>query len=429
MARTSTQVDLAIVQKISSNFSNADVSDGSVIKDIVADSVSPEFGNVYTEIENIQDFANFVGNASTLTTEQMDDIASNYNKTRLLATTSTGEVTFRTKTKPTSTITIGNIDGSGGVSVLTKTLDDGSILGFETTATVYFTTSTAYNSSTGYYEVVAPIESTGTGTKYNISVGSITTLATSISGVNSVYNAISTSGATDDETNEELAARITVYFNGSSKVNAAGYKTIALDVSGVKSCNVVDPNSSESIRGAGTIDVYVYGTDYDTVSQESLTYTTGTNYYKLSKTPVYNISSVLALVSGVTTILTQNTDYELVNDTTSIYNSSVQSLDKVFLKDGGIKPDNGTAFLTTYTYNKLVETVQDEYETAENYILNGDVLVRQTDPAIIDIEMTILLYSGYRNQATYDKISTLVSDYITSQGVGSKISTSDIVFY
>lgn len=93
------------------------------------------------------------------------------------------------------------------------------------------------------------------GAAYNGNAGTIDIIVTPVPGIGRIYNGSQITGGADEESDDELRARVQdSYVHITNGVNAAYYKNLALSVRGVKSAAVVG-NS----RGAGTVDVYVLG--------------------------------------------------------------------------------------------------------------------------------------------------------------------------
>lgn len=433
MAKLSAEILQEMIDFLStnSNFTDVDKGEGSVLRDVVLDSVARQLEKIYTEIESTKQLSLFVENAELITESDMDSIAQNYNLTRLPATKAVGEITFRKKNLPGSPITIGNIEGTGGIILATRQLSDGTTVQFITTETVILNTNAVLNPATNYYEVVADIEAIIEGNSGNVSTGSITNLESAISGIDTVYNSVPTGSGSAAETNTELASRILLAIAGNNRVNKAGYELfVRNNFVKVTDVLVVDPNKPDSVRGPGTIDIYVLGDDIRSTSEEITFIDSGVSEYSLSNKPVSSITSLTAKVSGVDTVLTQDTDYELLKDGTSIVAYSTTSKDKIKFKDLGIKPDDGTAFTINYSYNKLINDVQEFYELEENKILCVDVMIKETIPVLLDIEFSVKYFSGNTTRLLelQESIINALTSYISDLGLGATVSQSDIVF-
>ena len=116
--------------------------------------------------------------------------------------------------------------------------------------------------SSGQNYALVPITAAEEGAAGNANGGTVTILVTPIAGIGRIYNGSLIRGGCDMETDEELRARLLDSFiNISNGTNAAYYKRIAMEVSGVASVSVVG-----CARGAGTVDVYVLGADAENLT-------------------------------------------------------------------------------------------------------------------------------------------------------------------
>lgn len=414
---------------INTNFTDVDKSAGSVLRDVSLDSVAKQLALVYAELEANKNMYFFLDRAEIISHEDMDSIANDFNLIRLVSKKATGEILFRKKSIPNTPITIGTIDGKGGILLATRQLSDGAVVQFITTETVTLQNTAILNPLTNYYEVVAKIEAIIAGVSGNISTGSITNLESSVSGIDTVYNTIPTVGGAEEETNTELASRIILAIAGNSRVNRSGYELfIKNNFVSVNDILVVDPNNPDSVRGPGTIDIHIFGSEI-AVHSEDITYTDGVTEYNLTSRPVSSIDSLVAKVSGTDTILTQGVDYELQKDTTSTLSYGTKANDKVKFIDLGIKPDNGTVFTIVYSYNKLVADIQDFYNLDENNILGIDVMIKETVAVLFDISFSLNYYSGnaLKHTELENKIVTALTTYLEGLGLGAEVSQSDIV--
>ncbi len=107
----------------------------------------------------------------------------------------------------------------------------------------------------GDESVLVPITAENAGAGYNTKGGSINIIVTPVAGVTRVYNGSVLNNGRDEEDDESLRARIIdSYKNIPNGTNDAYYKSLALSVEGVVTAGVVG-----RARGAGTVNVYVFG--------------------------------------------------------------------------------------------------------------------------------------------------------------------------
>ncbi len=422
-AKTKEEIAQSIIDLIQSYRPDADIATGTVLKDIVIDQVAEILEVNYDDLESIRK-SHSINYASELSDSQVDDLAANWNLTRLVATAASGQVTFTKYSQPSTTIRIGNADGSGGVVVSTQRNTDGSYYSFITTETVYLTPTTIPNSTTGYYEVTAAVSASVTGTASNVAAGTISVFS-GVSNVDAVNNQYALSGGTDIETSTALILRIQTASQSRLLGTRPGYISLISEISGVEDVEVVTPNSSERIRSAygNEVDIIILGDDIANTS-ETLTYSGASNIY-IANTPVSSITQV----AGTTIIYTEGIDYEVVLDSTSETRNSNEALDKIVWLTGGSAPSLSSSYTVTYSYNRLVTTVQDELDSDENNLVTSDVLIRQGVEVLVDVELTAGIYSGTNSSYAETQIVDALTDYINSLELGDPLQQSDIVFY
>ena len=158
---------------------------------------------------------------------------------RKLAVKSQGEVTF-SRSVPTNTDVVipkGTVVSTAGPQIRQ----------FTTLETATITKNTG--------SVTVKAEAVEGGASYNVIKDTISVLVTPPAGVTGVTNQMAFSGGSDEESDEELRGRVIYsYRDISNGTNAVYYKRLAESVEGVYSASVVS-----RARGAGTIDVYVWG--------------------------------------------------------------------------------------------------------------------------------------------------------------------------
>jgi len=114
--------------------------------------------------------------------------------------------------------------------------------------------------------VTAPITAIAEGADYNAVAGMLGIIVTPVIGIGRVVNGSPITGGADTESDEALRARVKAsYETISNGANAAYYQSLAMSVSGIGSASVVG-----GARGAGTVNVYVLGSDGSTVTAAKL---------------------------------------------------------------------------------------------------------------------------------------------------------------
>ena len=164
--------------------------------------------------------------------------AAQRNITRKAAVKAVGSVTFYTDAETHEDILI-----PGGTQVCTT----GDMLRFVTDEDV----TLEANDSDVSVGVTAALP----GACYNVAPNTVGIIVTPVSGVDRVVNDAQFTGGADEESDEELRARVAEsYAHISNGANAAYYRAQAMSVDGVYAASVVGMG-----RGAGTVDVYVCG--------------------------------------------------------------------------------------------------------------------------------------------------------------------------
>ena len=431
MALSVEQVKNSLVNQILQNFPTAEVDTGSVLRDVFVDPQSVQIAALSEEIDYVYYLNTFVQNADKITEEDLDEIGATYGVARNGGDIATGSITFQSLTRPTQDIQIGANDGSGGISVKTLMTEGGNSYEFTTTQTVYLKTDATYNTEHGCYEVTAPIRASIAGSQYNLGIGTIKVLVDGIASITGVYNYTPTTGGTDRQNNAEYARSIQDTILGSSKNIESGIDSILKSIDGVQEVKTLHPNSSEEPTDAGYAISYIRGTQEEIVSDYTFTYVNTTQEYDLSKKPVLRIISVNAIVNGEQKTLEAGTDYYLYSDPNSLYDNTVNSVDKIiFLKTASGTPDPNTDVTVSFSYNKLIETCQNTLnDNLQNYLILGNLLVAQATPIIIDFSTTIKLKYNYNTEVVKNEILTGISNYIKSLPLGGDITQEQMFSY
>lgn len=165
--------------------------------------------------------------------EFLDAHAQTRGMTRKAATPATGELT---------------ISGAAGTVIPAGSMFSTTSLNPEDPAMSYITTAQATISATG--SVTVNIQCTEAGSEGNTGENTIILLASSITGITAVTNPEEVSGGTDQETDEDLIARIEEYdqTQGDSFVgNMADYRRWATSVAGIGNASIIPPTDDSGI--------------------------------------------------------------------------------------------------------------------------------------------------------------------------------------
>lgn len=417
----------SLISDILANQPNADITDGSLIRDLMVDPQSIQIYFLEERIDYVKLLSSFITNAENITKEDLDDIGANYNITRAKPLPSTGVITFRTKSLPQKDIRIGNQDGTGGISVQTLNIQDGIAINFLTTETVYMKTNAAYNSESGYYEVSAPIQSVSSGIETNVAIGTIIKLGQIITGIDSCYNYIATTGGTDEENNKDYASDISVIIQGGNQNTYNGLLKLIDNYDGVIDYKIYHPNSDTYSTDSGYVFIFIRGNQLSSTS-ENIIYSNSIKYYGLRYKPINSIVSVNALVKNKNTILQENISYYLYKDTTSINSYSSNSGDGIeFILSNNILPDPNSVFTVNYTYNILINNIQNTINQAiKDLLILGNFIVKEATGINVILSSDIKLKYQYNNVNIQNEILSGIQNYLSKFEINSIIKQSDV---
>lgn len=427
MAKSENLIKNDLISSLLANEPNADVQDGSLIRDINIDPQAVQMSYLYDENDYVKLLAAWKNNAETLTREDLDNIGSNFDQTRKSATYASTVITFRTKNKPQERIRIGNEDGTGGIQVKSMSLDNDTYYQFSTTQTVYMETEPEFNNSTGFYEVNAPATAVLAGPDSNVGVGTLIILETPISGIESVYNYVAANGGEEEQGNTDFANDLSIAIQGATKNTESGIKNTLNKLDGISEIKIFNPNSEEN-TDTGLVYAFVKS-NVEKLARDTFTYINTYNSYKLSKRPVKRIISVKAYYNGVLKDLIQNVDFYLEKDNTSIYSYSINSNDRIVFNYEN-KPDNNSEIIIDYVYASIVEEGQDLIFQEENGILIlGNIIVKLATPVLIDMLLDIKLKYGFNTNNYKNDILTGIQNYINSFKMGEDLTTIQLYTY
>ena len=415
---TDIEISQSIVTNIQSLSPDADVSSGSVLKDLVADSPATLMGLLGQSVDNISN-AQSISQVSRLSDLQVENLAANFLLVRKVPTVSQGFETIFRRTAPPTTINI-----SAG-STITTQRDNTNIIHSFTVLTSGTITSGSYNSTTGLWETTLAVESVGTGTSENVAANTIT-VCNGLSGVDGCTNRLAFTSGTDKESNAQLALRITTAAQARMLGTAPGYQSLVDAISGVESSIVVTPGN-ESIRSSAgnEVDVIVMGSDLASATQVEIFNSLNGMCVYLDYTPV----SIVATVIGASLNFISGVDYQFVSDTNSENYGSNKALDKIVWLSGGSKPAESESYTIGYSYNKLIGDVQDVIDLPANLLLASDVLVREATEVLVDLAFTVAITSGKNKADAKNEIETAIATYMATLTMAYPLEMSDIDFY
>lgn len=400
-----------------------DTSSTTVLYSLLLKAMSDMLGEANTALGTIQT-AQGIGDPANTDQFDLDDIAYNLSLTRKSPTASTGFVTFRRSTAPTSDLRIGLEDGSGGVVVKTGNDADGSV-SFQTTQTVFFTSSTTKDSISGFYEVSAPITCQSLGTVGDLGAGTITVMVNSVSGVTACVNKVATANGKDLESNEELAVRMGSKIMGLQPGIIEGLRTIAFGQAGVLDASVVGPDDSSFQRSIiGAVDLVIKGSSPSTTI-DTFTYNDPSPHL-FSSRPVLAVGQVVSTVGLTQGSLLEGAQWSFSQDTVGEAQNSVSSNDHLSWA-GTDQPNVGEDVVVSYTYDALIQGIQDIVDQDDGHFPAATVMVKQGTQVFLDMTFSIVRSGHVDSTSLRNNIATAISTYIASLGLGATIAQSVLV--
>ena len=427
MAKDINEIKNSLISSLLSNESNADIQDGSLIRDIAIDPQSLQISNLYDVNDYVKLLAAWKNNAENLLEEDLDAIGNNLDVERKPATYATCIITFRTKTLPTKRIRIGNENGTGGVQIKSMNLEDDSYYQFSTTKTVYMETDTKLDETSGFYEVSAPCTAVLAGPESNVGVGTLIIMETPISGIESVYNYVAATGGSNIQNNASYAEDMSIAIQGATKNTENGIIDILNELDNISEVKIFNPNSEESSK-TGTVYAYIK-TDNEELYSENFIYSVNSNNYKLTKRPIKRIESVKAYYNGIQRECIENIDYYLKKDESSLYKYSINSNDSIVFNFEQ-HPDNNTEVVVNYIYVKKVEDAQNLILEKENDILIlGNIIVKTSQPVLVDLTLNVKLKYGYNTDENQNSVISGIQNYINSFKMGEDLTAVELFSY
>jgi uncharacterized phage protein gp47/JayE len=400
---------------ITGAFPKADVSNGSILSDIVIIPPAQEIAKLYDQDQRTSDNQAL----ATASEDGLAIIGSNLNKSRIPAIAANGIITLFSYTPPTSDITI-----SAGTLVGTTTGSSTAQVQFRITQTVvlYVVLASSYlNADTGLYEIQAPIECTTPGIIGVVGSQTINVLVSAVTGLSGCYNATATSGGADLEDKEIYRQRLSIAWQGNTLCTDNGILSIALAQTGVEDAILVAHGNSPR-QEFGAIDVYIKGvTPAQYVDSFLIDVNSPQQYFVTTKQPL--------LTTGLQTIIYSDSgsvappSASILRDT-SAYAGSIKASDRVYWSSP-LPAASGTVY-TTYTYNGLVETLQGYFTNTNADIANANILVKWATAIGIDVTVTIKVLNGYDSlNVTFD-IQDALALFFDGVSIGTQIQQADV---
>lgn len=422
MIKTSEEVQESLKQNIAYENPNIDLESGNVARDVGVDAFSAEISALYTEQDRIRRI--FLLDETAFTDDEADQLASSVGLSRLDATYATGVVIFGSTELPSAgssfTIPAGTTVSTSGDTQTSQV--------YYTLSDAYITSSTVINPVTGYYEVSVPVKCQSSGSSGNVGSGAINTIISTVNKVSVCYNPDSITNGTGQETTTELIERIKLKIRGSTYGTVPSYLAKVYEDPRVLDAVVVDPDNEFSVRGPGTVDIYVLGNESG--SAEQLVSDTNLKTVQLLSTPVKsNSSQPVTVILDNATVLTEGGAFTIVKDNSSEYASSSKAKDRLIWSNSAYEDYIRTASYYTikYNYNRLITDLQATFDSSENRILTSDVLLRETHEIPVEMEFYIVTLPGYNFNQVVPQVINNIQSFVNSFTLNMPLRQSDII--
>jgi len=399
------------------NRPNVDVSPGTFTRDVVVDAVASELETLYLDLYRVSN----AQSPDLAAIADVEKLGSNFQVMRKGPTKATGVVTFYSFNSPASPVTI-----SQGTQLFSKVSTGYSAQQFITTQDVILSVLN-FNADTGRYEINCNIRAVVAGTSANVPPGAISAMMNPIAGVDGVYNYNAITNGSDFEPISQFRARLKSTLLGNNIGTINGYYNTL-----IQNQDVVD--ASISALGTGTItltrntpgavDAYIRGL---VSTQDVETYVvpiTTPRELIVSKQPIDILAKdTFNLTGSVTGELVYGTHYTIITDTSNLA-GSINASDKFVFTSSVVV---GETITITYSYNSLIETLQNYMENDSRKVLGADLLVRSAKPRKINIECTIRVLSGYTASTVATAVSNALATALNTYTIGEEVQQSDLL--
>ena len=364
MIKNYQQIVADLKDKLRSRLQGADVTDGSVIKELL-DAYANELSALYSEVLNNQNLQS----VKTVSGSDLDALASNYSMQRKQVQTA-GSVVLLTRSliSPDENIVLrsGSLVYTVSNSILTgspisfRIVGDVVISGANTE--IYRATANQYRSfldTNGIYDtyaIAASVIAVNPGAASNVAKGALRKHA--MSGVNNVINFEAASGGEDLESDDDFRKRLLLVFAGSNLTTTFGLKSFFMSQASIRDVAIIGPGHPLMVRdgtvsngetvlapgSGGMLDVYVTGQELER-GEENFIFspTAGVNITDSSNDYFLGRSSYIDKFTGVIRELDASNRKLLASDPQLYVQAPITSLVSVVGTQSGAL-DNGVNY-------------------------------------------------------------------------------------
>jgi hypothetical protein len=415
-----------------------------------------------------------------MSTQELNDLVSNYGITRRGAQKAFGQVTFYTPTLPSSSVIIPQ-----GTSLGTNIGVTNKEITFSTRTDIIFDPALAgvyFNPNTGNYEINVDIVADNPGAIGNVGPYTITKVRNGNFPFN-VTNQNSTTGGVDQESNNDLAIRSLNILLGSNVGTKTGYKGTVLSQDNVLDALVVGPGDPLMTRDGGfggKVDIWSVTSPISYVQQNPSNnpstliadwnyadqFTRGFKYnfpllpvdanspltITATTTPSGNLTNVLLYESrspaptNVSYVNPSGARYHYTaiiaddNETAHsvnandyiLWNPNEMEYLRTFNPSGTPYIDNNLSVSITYSYNQTINTVQAIINSDDKHIITADVLVKEAQKILVDVDMDVVLEKQFKETSTIEdetiaNVEDAIRNTINNTQLGNTVEESDLI--
>lgn len=399
------------------NRPNVDVSPGTFTRDVIIDAVSSEFETFYLDLYRTSN----AQSPDLAAVTDVENLGNNFQVIRKGPTKATGTVTFFAFNSPSAPVTI-----SKGTTLSSKASTNTAACQFVTTQDVILSVLN-FNADTGRYEVNCTVRASSAGTSSNVPPGVISSIMNPIAGIDGVYNYNAVTNGLDFEPLSQFRTRLKDSLLGNNVGTVNGYYTAIIQNPDVidASISALGVNAIVPSRSTpGAVDAYIRG----------LTSTQATESYEVpvslarelvvSKQPIDMLAvNTFSLIGSITGVLVKGTHYDVVQDS-SYFAGSINACDKFTFTN---LVTTGETITIVYSYNALVETLQNYMEDDSRKILGADLLIKAAKPRKINVTCTIRALSGYSPSIIATAVSNTLTATLNTYTIGEEVQQSDIL--
>jgi uncharacterized phage protein gp47/JayE len=413
LARSFETISESLRAKINARNRKIKTHRGSLVSDVVIEGPSEELAKLHDQIENVSKNQSL----ETADSDGLKSLGFNKNKRIKAGIPSIVEVTFFANSLPVTDVTI-----PAGTVVTTKTGLSLNEIRFKTLRTLkmYASVANTYlNSTTGKFEISTEVEALNNGSQGNVGAYTINTIVGSITGIDGCYNSLSAAGGTDIESNESYRQRIALAERGNNIGTKDGLLSIILENEHVEDAIIIG-NRESTRREIGAVDIYIKGLKIQQFIDTFLIRDQDKEFLFTKRPITYGSVEAIAFSDDSISI----PPHIIQKDSTSQYQGSVIAVDKI-IWDDVLNPALGSVYLT-YSYNSLVEELQNLFLDSDKEVQNIDILVHWAREIDIDITCAIRVLPGFSEASTKTEIRNNLATFFSSVKIGEEIQQADV---